>query len=146
MTSSGKKVVCGGSSANIVARVLNRKVETTLDYFDPDIPPIANIEGIDLVTEGVLTLSRVVEILKEYAADSSDASYFQKLDEENGAAMLSKLLLENCTELRLYIGTAINPAHQNPGLPADLSIKRKLIDELCLLMVRFGKQVQKTYY
>ena len=64
MTSSGKKLICGGSSANIVARVLNRSIETSLDYVDPLIPPIATIQGIDLVTEGVLTLSRTVEILQ----------------------------------------------------------------------------------
>ena len=115
--------------ANIVARVLNRKIETSLNYIDPLIPPTATIEGIDLVTEGVLTLSRTVEILKEYLGHEADSYYFKKLDEENGAAQIAKLFLEECTSLRVFIGTAINPAHQNPGLPADLSIKLKLIDE-----------------
>ena len=58
MVSPGKKVVCGGTSANIVARVLHRKIETTLNYADPTLPPTGKIQGIDLVTEGVLTLSR----------------------------------------------------------------------------------------
>ena len=146
MTSSGKKLICGGSSANIVARVLNRSIETSLDYVDPLIPPIATIQGIDLVTEGVLTLSRTVEILQEYLDHETDSFYFKKLDEKNGAAMLSKILLEECTTLNLFIGTAINPAHQNPGLPSDLSIKLKLIDKLCGLMERLGKRVTKKYY
>ena len=146
MTSSGKKLICGGSSANIVARVLNRSIETILDYVDPLIPPIATIQGIDLVTEGVLTLSRTVEILQEYLDHETDSFYFKKLDEKNGAAMLAKILLEECTTLNLFIGTAINPAHQNPGLPSDLSIKLKLIDKLCGLMERLGKRVTKKYY
>ena len=146
MTSSGKKLICGGSSANIVARVLNRSIETSLDYVDPLIPPIATIQGIDLVTEGVLTLSRTVEILQEYLDHETDSFYFKKLDEKNGAAMLAKILLEECTTLNLFIGTAINLAHQNPGLPSDLSIKLKLIDKLCGLMERLGKRVTKKYY
>uniref|UniRef100_UPI003FEED38A SpoIIE family protein phosphatase n=1 Tax=Candidatus Fimivicinus sp. TaxID=3056640 RepID=UPI003FEED38A len=146
MRSQGKKVICGGTSANIVARVLNRKIRTSLTYSDPSIPPVGFIEGIDLVTEGVLTLTRTLDILQEYCEKDADSYYFHRIDEENGAAMLARLLLEDCTHLKLFIGTAINPAHQNPNLPADLSIKLKLIDRLAELMVRLGKRVDKTFY
>lgn len=146
MRSQGKKVICGGTSANIVARVLNRKIRTSLTYSDPSIPPIGFIEGVDLVTEGVLTLTRTLDILQEYCEKDADSYYFHRIDEENGAAMLARLLLEDCTHLKLFIGTAINPAHQNPNLPADLSIKLKLIDRLAELMVRLGKRVDKTSY
>ena len=60
--------------------------------------------------------------------------------------MLAKILLEDCTDLTVYIGKAVNPAHQNPGLPADLSIKVKLIEELCGLVQQLGKNVRKNYY
>ena len=143
MRSQGKKVICGGTSANIVARVLNRKIRTSLTYSDPSI---RFIEGVDLVTEGVLTLTRTLDILQEYCEKDADSYYFHRIDEENGAAMLARLLLEDCTHLKLFIGTAINPAHQNPNLPADLSIKLKLIDRLAELMVRLGKRVDKTFY
>jgi hypothetical protein len=146
MRSQGKKVICGGTSANIVARVLNRKIRTSLTYSDPSIPPIGFIEGVDLVTEGVLTLTRTLDILQEYCEKDADSYYFHRIDEENGAAMLARLLLEDCTHLKLFIGTAINPAHQNPNLPADLSIKLKLIDRLAELMVRLGKRVDQTFY
>ena len=146
MRSQGKKVICGGTSANIVARVLNRKIRTSLTYSDPSIPPIGFIEGVDLVTEGVLTLTRTLDILQEYCEKDADSYYFHRIDEENGAAMLARLLLEDCTHLKLFIGTAINPAHQNPNLPADLSITLKLIDRLAELMVRLGKRVDKTFY
>lgn len=146
ITSSGKHIVCGGTSANIVARVLNRKIETSLNYADPTLPPVGKIQGLDLVTEGVLTLSRTVQMLRDYVGHETDPFYFHKLDEENGAAMIAKMLLENCTHLRLFVGKAINPAHQNPGLPADLSIKMKLLDELCSLLEKMGKTVERLYY
>ncbi len=93
MVSPGKRMICGGTSANIVARVLNRKITTTLNYTDPTLPPIGHIDGIDLVTEGVLTLSRTVDILKKYL-ESGDTFDFRMLDEDNGAAMIAKILIE----------------------------------------------------
>ena len=146
MVSPGKRVICGGTSANIVARVLNRKITTTLNYTDPTLPPVGHIDGIDLVTEGVLTLSKAVEILRDYLDSGADHFYFHRLDEENGAAMIAKMLLESCTNLRIYAGRAINPAHQNPGLPADLSIKMQLLDTLSKLVERMGKRVDRFFY
>ena len=143
MREPGKKVVCGGSSANIVSRILNREIKTSLDYTDATLPPIAEMDGIDLITEGVLTLSRTVELLKAYCNDTID---FKELDADNGAAMLARLLLEDCTQLNLFIGKAINPAHQNPNLPVDLSIKLRIIDELCDCITKTGKRVVKKYY
>ncbi len=145
MVSPGKRMICGGTSANIVARVLNRKITTTLNYTDPTLPPIGHIDGIDLVTEGVLTLSRTVEILKKYL-ESGDTFDFRVLDEDNGAAMIAKILIEDCTSVRVFAGRAINPAHQNPGLPADLSIKMQLLDTLCKLVERMGKRVERSFY
>lgn len=148
MRGPGKKVVCGGSSANIAARVLNRQIKTSLKFTDPLIPPTAEIQGVDLVTEGVLTINRTVELLRKWqnrdvrTAVSSIASF----DEDNGAAKLARLLVEDCTDLHCFIGKAINPAHQNPNLPMDLSIKMHLLNELMDLMKQMGKRVQVTYY
>ena len=102
---------------------------------------------MDLVTEGVLTLSRTVDILRDYLNKEADSFYFHRLDEENGAAMIAKMLLEECTDLHVFIGKAINPAHQNPDLPITFGIKiMKLIDELCELVKKLGKNVEKVYY
>lgn len=141
-----KRVVCGGTSANIVSRITGKQIATSLEYVDPDVPPIAYIEGIDLVTEGVLTISKTVEILKEYMRNDIDYDYLKSLDQKNGAALLAKLLIEDCTTLHLFVGKAINPAHQNPNLPVDLSIKLRLLEELAHIMEALGKRVTVTYY
>lgn len=148
MRGSGKKVICGGTSANIAARVLGRNITTDLRSDDPSIPPIGHISGISLVTEGVLTLNRTIEILKQYEKNSVTDSihFFHALDAQNGAAQLARLLLDSCTDLTCYIGKAINPAHQNPNLPMDLSIKMRLINELVELVRRMGKRVEVRYY
>ena len=146
MAPPGKRLICGGTSANIVARILNRKVETSLNYSDPTLPPTGKIQGIDLVTEGVLTLSRTVEILREYVEKEADAAFFHKLDADNGAALIARMLLEDCTSLKVFAGRAINPAHQNPGLPADLSIKMQLLDTICSLVKPRGKKVERYFY
>ncbi len=142
-----KYVVCGGTSATVVARELQRKLDVSLDYEDSQIPPIAYIEGIDLVTEGVLTLNRVLQLLKQYDDnDSITEKFFLELDKKNGASMVAKMIIEDCTELHLYVGKAINIAYQNPDLPFDLGIRQNLIDQLKQIIEKLGKKVMITYY
>lgn len=146
MTNKGKKVVCGGTTAQIVARELDREIVTTMKYYDEEIPPIAHIEGIDLTTEGVLTLSKTVGIIEDYIAGNARKAGVQDLTLKDGANQLARILIDDCTHLRLYIGRAINPAHQNPYLPITLSMKLRLLDELAELMIALGKKVEKYYF
>lgn len=139
-------VVCGGTTANIVARETNKKIQTSLNYTDPNIPPIAHIDGIDLVTEGVLTLTRTLSLLKQYQRGDVDEHFFMKLDQKNGAAMVAKLLIEQCTNLHMYVGKAINVAHQNPELPFDLSIRMNLVQQIQDVVKKMGKEVTISYY
>lgn len=142
-----KRIVCGGTSATIVSRVLGRKLDVSLNYVDPEIPPMAYMEGIDLVTEGVLTLNRVVQLLKRYIQNETVfEDFFQELDKVNGASMVAKMLIEDCTELHLYVGKAINSAYQNPGLPFDLGIRQNLVEQLRHAVEEMGKKVTVTYY
>lgn len=144
---SVKRIVCGGTSANIVSRVLGRRLDVSLDYADPDIPPIAYIDGIELVTEGVLTLNRVVQLLKRYVKNEAVAEgFFEELDQPNGGSMVAKMIIEDCTELHLYVGRAINSAYQNPGLPFDLGIRQNLVEQLKNTVEEMGKPVTVTYY
>lgn len=144
---AAKTVVCGGTSATIVSRVLKKRLDVSLDYVDPDIPPIAYMDGIDLVTEGVLTLNRVVQLLKRYAKKETVAEdFFQELDKPNGGSMVAKMIIEDCTEIHLFVGKAINSAYQNPGLPFDLGIRQNLVEQLKTTLEAMGKPVKVTYY
>ena len=144
---STKRIVCGGTSATIVSRILKKRLEVSMDYVDPDIPPIAYMDGIELVTEGVLTLNRVVQLLRRYVKNETvSEDFFLELDKPNGASMVAKMLIEDCTELHLYVGKAINSAYQNPGLPFDLGIRQNLVEQLKTVVEEMGKQVTVTYY
>lgn len=146
MAAEGKKIVAGGSSANIVSRELNRPLVPCIDYVDPNIPPIATIPGIDLVTEGVLTLKVVLDILRLYYAEPTSMELLNRLDSKNGASLIAKMLIEECTHFNMFIGQKINPAHQNPDLPIDLSIKMIIMDDICDIMAKLGKVVKKYIY
>ena len=134
----GKKIICGGTAANIVSRITGLEVTTSFEIFDPSIPPIGHIKGIDLVTEGVLTLQGAVEIL-EKVRDSTQIDF---LYAEDGASKLARLLFEDCTHIHMLVGKAINPAHQNPEFPQALSIKLNIIDKLEKILIELGKIVE----
>lgn len=138
MNTQGKKIVCGGTAANIVSRILDTEVTTSFKVIDPSIPPIGYIKGIDLVTEGVLTVQGAVEKL-ERVKQNAESDF---LEAEDGASMLAKMLLEECTHIYMMIGRAINPAHQNPDFPQALSIKLNMLHELEKILIQLGKVVQ----
>ena len=146
MHAEGKKVVAGGTSANIAARILGKEIVTRIDSRNPDVPPTAEIEGIDLVTEGVLTLGGCLKLLRKYVNDEFDAEFFDELDADNGASRLAKLLIEECTELNLFVGTAVNAAHQETELNFDLSMRQNLVDQLIRTAEAMGKTVKAVYY
>lgn len=143
--SSAKTIVCGGTSSTIVSRVLNKRLDVSMDYVDPDIPPIAYMEGIDLVTEGVLTLNRTLQLLRRYVKKESVAEdFFMELDKPNGGSMVAKMIIEDCTEIHMYVGKAMNSAYQNPGLPFDLGIRQNLVEQLKNTLEEMGKPVTVT--
>ena len=144
---SAKHIVSGGTSATILSRELGRPLRVSMDYSDPDIPPIAFMEGIDLVTEGVLTLRKAIELLKRYLIECDLSSeFFSELDKKNGASMIAKILIEDCTELHMFVGTAANSAYQNPGMAFDLGIRQNLVKQLKEAVEGMGKKVTVTYY
>ena len=144
--STARTIVCGGTSATIVSRVLKRELDVSMDYVDPDIPPIAYLEGIDLVTEGVLTLNRVLQLLRRYVKNETvSEEFFDELDKPNGPSMVAKMIMKDCTEVHLYVGIAINSAYQNPGIPFDLGIRQNLVEQLKHTIEEMGKRVTVTY-
>lgn len=146
MRIEGKKVVSGGTSANIAARILHKNIVTSIDYADPNVPPMATIEGLDLVTEGVLTLGKALQLLRRYEKDDFDVEFFDELDANSGVSKLAKMIIEECTELNLFVGKAMNVAHQNSNLPFDLSIRMNLVEQLKEVTENLGKLVTVKYF
>lgn len=140
----GKHIVCGGSTSKIAAEYLGKRVEADLNFVQSDIPPIARIEGVDLVTEGVITVNRVVE----YAHDALGEN---KLYEtwsygHDGASLICRLLFEEATDINFYVGRAVNPAHQNPDLPINFNIKMNLVEDLSACLRQMGKRIKVSYF
>lgn len=134
---NGKKIVCGATTADILARELDKQIIDTFEFEDNDLPPISIMEGVDLVTEGILTLGKVTEILKTYTSNS-------KLS-KGPADRIVRLLLES-DEIHFLIGTRINIAHQDPSLPVELEIRRTVIKRIAhLLEDKFLKEVKVSF-
>ena len=116
----------------------------SLEFIDDEVPPIASIEGVDLVTEGVITVNKVLTYAKDYLEDNE--SYQQWSYKRDGASLIARLLFEEATDINFYVGRAINPAHQNPDLPINFSIKMNLVTELSECLKKMGKRIKISYF
>lgn len=140
----GKHIVCGGTTSSIAAKYLGKPVKATLNFEQSDVPPIAEIEGVDLVTEGVITINKVIEYAKD--ALSSNELYDQWSIKQDGASRICRLLFEEATDINFYVGRAVNPAHQNPDLPINFNIKMNLVEELSNCLKQMGKRIKVSYF
>ncbi len=140
----GKHIISGGTTSSIAASFLKKPLEPSLEFVDPEIPPIAHIDGVDLVTEGVITVNKVVEYAKDYLDDND--SYKQWSYKQDGASMISRLLFEEATDINFFVGRAVNPAHQNPDLPINFNIKMNLVTELSECLKKMGKRIKVSYF
>jgi hypothetical protein len=141
----GKHIICGGTTSALAAEFLGKPLETGIPkYMDPEIPPIAKIDGVELVTEGVVTVRKVLEYARDYIGNNG--SYARWNTGEDGASRIAQLLFEEATDINFYAGRAINPAHQNPGFPAGFNTKTRLIDELAECLKRMGKRIKLSYF
>jgi len=134
----GRKAICGGTTANIISRELERKVE--VDLRQPSggkIPPSAKMKGFDLVTEGTLTLGEVSRLLEE--------GFTQRSGDADAAIRLANLLLDSDI-VKFVVGTRINEAHQDPNVPVDLALRRTIVRRIAqLLETKHRKQVHIQY-
>lgn len=137
LAARGQRIVCGGTTAQIVAQALGCEVAVRLDTATADVPPMGEIPGIDLVTEGVLTLSRTLDNLR---ARIEPMSLRFKTD---GASALTRVLYE-ADEVHFLVGSALNPAHQNPEMPAKLGLKAHIVREIAAELEKLGKLVTVT--
>lgn len=140
----GKHIVCGGTTSKIAAKYLGKTVKTSLNFEKSDVPPIAEIEGVDLVTEGVITINKVIE----YAKDALDKNklYEHWSFSRDGASLICRLLFEEATDINFFVGRAVNPAHQNPDLPINFNIKMNLVEELSDCLRKMGKRIKVSYF
>ena len=140
----GKHIVCGGTTASIAAKYLGKPLRASLNFEQSDVPPIATIEGVDLVTEGVITINKVLQYAKDYLADNE--TYEQWSFKRDGASLICRLLFEEATDINFYVGRAVNPAHQNPDLPINFNIKMNLVQELSECLKQMGKRIKVSYF
>ena len=116
----------------------------SLAFEAEDVPPTATIEGVDLVTEGVITINKVLENSKDYLGDNNNYEHWGY--NHDGASLISRLLFEEATDINFFVGRAINPAHQNPDLPISFSIKMNLASELSECLKKMGKRIKVSYF
>lgn len=140
----GKHIICGGTTSTIAAKYLRRPLHVNLKFERSDIPPTAEIEGVDLVTEGVITVNRVLEYAKD-AIDKNEKYEYWSLHRD-GASMICRLLFEEATDINFFVGRAVNPAHQNPDLPINFNIKMNLVEELSACLKKMGKRIKVSYF
>ena len=140
----GKHIICGGTTSSIAAKYLGKPLRASLNFESADVPPTAELEGVDLVTEGVITVNKVLEYAKDYLGENKHYEYWNF--KRDGASMICRFLFEEATDINFYVGRAINPAHQNPDLPITFSIKMNLVEELSACLKKMGKRIKVSYF
>ncbi len=111
---NGARIICGATTSDIISHQLNIPVKSGIPIDNSDLPPVSYMKGIDLVTEGILTLSKVDELLKVY--NKTDGR-------SNGPAdQIVRYILES-DEIFLLIGMRVNQAHHVPGLSLELEVR-----------------------
>ena len=143
----GQHIVCGGTTSKIVSEYLGKPIKTeltTAHIINPDIPPVASIEGVDLVTEGVITMGKVLEYARNYLDDN--AKYREWGYSTDGASKVARLLFEKATDINFFVGKAVNPAHQLPDMAIDFDLKMQIVNELTKCLNKMGKNVKVIYF
>lgn len=139
---AGKHIVCGGTTASIAAEYLGKPIRTSAKYNVKGAPPMSEIEGVDLVTEGVVTIDKVLKYAKDYVA--RDESYIEWSVQHDASALISRMLFEEATDVNFYVGRAVNPAHQDVSI--NFNVKMSLAEELCQCLRKMGKTVKISYF
>lgn len=133
----GKKAVCGGTTAQIIAREWGEQLHMDLSLHKGSLPPMSRLKGVDLVSEGILTISALKDALEH------SVERIESLDPP--VEQLQNLLL-NSDSIRIVGGTRINEAHQDPNMPMELEIRRNALRSLGeILKTRYLKEVELEF-
>ncbi len=141
---AGKHIVCGGTTSHLAADYLGVPLDTSTDYLDPEIPPTSKIAGVDLVTEGAITINRVLSYAQNYLEDNQ--RYAEWSYKPDGASQIARMLFEEATDIDFYVGRAVNSAHQQEGSPVNSTIKMRLVAELAECLKKMGKRIKVSYF
>lgn len=141
---SGKHIVCGGTTSRIASEYLGKPLVTSTEFSDDDIPPAGSIEGVDLVTEGILTINRVLDYARDYLEDNE--TYSRWCYKRDGASLLARMLFEEATDINFFVGRAVNPAHQAPEMAISFDIKMRLVRDLADCLKQMGKTLRVNYF
>ncbi len=140
---AGKHVVCGGTTASIAADYLGKPIRTSTKYRVQGGPPMSEIDGVDLVTEGIVTIDAVLKNAKDYLG--RDEAYVEWSVQHDAAALVSRVLFEDTTDINFFVGRAINPAHQDID-SINFNVKMTLIEDLSKCLRQMGKSVKVSYF
>jgi len=135
MTEPGTRVICGDTTAQIAARLLGAELE-----MEPrpeggwvEVPPVSRLEGMDLVTEGLVTLGKARERI-------AGAKRVRDLPRgEDGATRLARALLE-ADLIHFIVGLAVNPA-QAADAAGTVPLRQAVVEELMHDLKTRGKLV-----
>jgi hypothetical protein len=136
---SGKKAICGGTTANVVADHIGESVQTDLATLREDVPPIGYLASIDLVTEGIITMAKALDVMR-----GCSGMVAQLAHDTNGAILLAKELLA-ADSVDFLVGQKINEFYQNPLLPRNLSLRKNLVEEIAEFLREHKKEVRIEY-
>lgn len=130
----GKKAICGGTTANLISRELNRPITMDTTISIGKLPACSYMEGVDLVTEGILTLTKALEYLDNGIQDV-----------DNAAGKLVKFLLDSDC-INFMVGAKLNQAHYDPALPIEIEIRKNIIKKMAdVLQDKYFKKVSVQY-
>lgn len=141
----GKIVLCGGTTAKIVAQAWQTEVKIDLAHYTQEVPPLGKMPGVDLVTEGLLTLNQTEKILENYTIEEKKKDFNPSIHGKDGASRLASMLIRDGTHIHFHVGQAVNPAHQNPDFPECFNFKNILIENIAKKLQQIGKVVEVHY-
>ena len=131
---NGKKAIAGGTTANLLSRELNIPITMDKTISIGKLPSCSYMEGVDLVTEGILTLTQTLEYLES-----------GQWDIDNAAGKLVKFLLDSDC-IYFMVGAKLNQAHYNPTLPIEIEIRKNIIKKMkVILQDKYYKKVSVQY-
>ncbi len=140
----GGHIVCGGTTSSLAAEFLGKTLIPAAPDPESEIPPISSVEGVDLVTEGAITIERVLLYAQNYLGDNRKHEEWGYA--KDGASRIARMLFEEATDINFFVGRASNPAHQDPNLPLGFSKKMHLVETLASCLQQMGKKIKVSYF